>query len=69
MEDTGELVRPRVAADGMYDGEGELTLCEILTKALVICILLEGKSQVRMYEVQERDSFPFSGQHQLASVD
>lgn len=37
--DTDKLVRPRVAVDRMNDGKGELPLCEVLTKTLVLCIL------------------------------
>ena len=51
----------------MYDGEGELALCEILTKALVLCILLEGeRGGVDMKCTKETPShFPSQGSANL----
>lgn len=51
--DTDKLMRPRVAVDGMNDGKGELPLCEILTKTLVLCILLKGMRDGQQIHVRD----------------
>lgn len=41
-DDVEQLAVGRVLSDGMNDGKWKLALCQILTKALVVCILYQG---------------------------
>ncbi len=46
-EDTDEFGGAPVVLDAVNNGEGELPLCQVLTEALVLCVLVWVELRVR----------------------